>query len=399
MVADGRNCEQFSNNKRNGFDTVPLFLCSYVNKALLTNTTSWHTVALWVLDNVFLECHMNDVKMVEKRFCWHCGRELTDRNSWIPTMGFDRKTPSFYCVGCQNAYYVNLSKTVGLEPAFFYCCVLFNVPFIAEVLPKAEQYSGERGMWGGYIVALRAAGYHKGEKWLGFTDGETDIRKVVKGMDEMREIATKAQAARSAEEKKREDREFWGTGPAKNKYKEDDYYAMNEIWDAMTADRASLSEQSKLAIKNICKLSLERDRCIEEKDFSSAQKLSAIIEKEKEGEQLRKKDEMPQDRARLDDIVLAVERAGLDMLDYDHLVEQLATKMFHTKYGYTRDAADQMLLFIRNCTAFNEGVAETDRLGEDYAIVDNLGEFMPEADSTEKQVYRELQITPLKMGE
>lgn len=342
---------------------------------------------------------MNDGKTAEKRHCWHCGRELSDRNSWIATWGFDRKTPSFYCVGCQNAYYVNLSKIVGLEPAFFYCCVIFNVPFIPEALPMAEQYSGERGMWGGYIVALRAAGYHKGEKWLGFADGETDIRKVVKGMDEMREVTTKAQAAKTAEEKRLEDRAFWGIGPAKNRYKDSDYEAMNEIWDAMTADRASLSEQSKLAIKNICKLSLERDRCIEEKDFGSAQKLSAIIEKEKEGEQLRKKDEMPQDRARLDDIVLAVERAGLDMYDYDHLVEQLATKLFHTPYGYTRDAADQMLLMIRNCTAFNEGVAETDRLPDDYAIVDNLGEFLPEADSTEKQIYQELQITPLKMGE
>ena len=338
---------------------------------------------------------MDEVR--ESRKCWHCGKELTDRNSWMATEGFDPGVPSFYCVGCQNTYNVGLSKIVGPEMALFICCAMFNVPFIGEAVAAAKTYKAERGIWGSYIKVLREAKYHKlSDKWYGFSDGETDVRKAL-GMEDL-DIQTAEDIEKTKARQDLLNKERWGQGPKSKRYREDDYDELNALYDAMTKDRVGMSDQSEISIRNICKWSLERDRCIEEKDFNAAQKLSSMIEKEKESEQLRKKDEMPQDLARLDDIVKAVERAGLDMMDYDHLCQQLGQYMFHSPYGYTRDAADQMLLLIRNCTAWNEGIPEVDRLGEEFAIIDHMGEFAKEQDDEEKQTYRDLQIAPLHMG-
>lgn len=335
-------------------------------------------------------------KPVEKYSCWHCGRELTDRNSWMPTAGFERGKPTYYCVGCQNSYFVVLAKIVGSDLAYFYCCVKFDVPYVPRAIKASYKYRAERGPWGGYITALRAAHYHtQDDRWAGFADGIVEIKKAFTGLKDLR-------AENPEEELERQEKdsawnlETWGKGPKGKAYTEADYEALNKVYDAMSEGRF-VSPQSELAIKSIAKWTLERDKLIAEKDFANAAKLSTMIEKEKESEQLRKKDELPQDRTRLDDIVKAVERAGLHMMNYDELVKELATYMLHTPYGYTRDAADQMLLYMRNATAWNENVPEVDRLEQEFAIIDQLGEFAPKADDRERETYRELGIAPLHM--
>ena len=189
----------------------------------------------------------------------------------------------------------------------------------------------------------------------------------------------------------------WGIGPAKRPYDQNDYDKLDEYYAAFTNGRPNITPQTDLAIKTVCVMQLERQYCLDNGEYSEAKKLGDMIKAEMEGEQLRKKDELPQDRVRLDDIVSACERAGLLEKSYDDLVEILSTKLFHTKYGYTRDAADQMLLYIVNATRFNEGYAELDRLPDDFAMQDALGEFAEEPDELEKQTYKELQIAPLQM--
>lgn len=338
-----------------------------------------------------------DEKTAEKYYCWHCGRELTDRNSWMPTDGYEKGKPTYLCVGCQNSYWVTLARVVGSDLAYFYCCVKFDAPYVPRAIKASYKYKAERGAWGGYITALRAAKYHtRDDKWHGFADGETNIKKAVADLKDLG-----AESPEEEMERKEKDAAWnldtWGKGPKGKAYTEADYDTLNAVYDAMSEGRY-VSAQSDLAIKAIAKWTLERDKLIAEKDFANAQKLSSMIEKEKESEQLRKKDELPQDRTRLDDIVKAVERAGLHMMDYDELVKELATYMFHTPYGYTRDAADQMLLYMRNATAWNENVPEVDRLEEEFAIIDTLGEFAPEMDDREIETYKELGITPLHMG-
>lgn len=331
--------------------------------------------------------------------CWHCHRELTDRNCWMPTDGFDKGAPTFYCTSCQNTFFLDLAKTVGSDLAYFFCCVKFDVPYIPRTIKSSYRFSKEYGPWGGYITALRAARWNKrDDRWAGFKDGQTNIKKAISDLQDLGALSPEEEAERDQNDFA-ENVEFWGTGPkGGKKYTKEDFEALNRVWNAMTEGRSGLSEQSKLAIQTIARWTMERDKLIDSKEFDDAKKIDAMIEKLKESEQLRKKDELPQDRARLDDIVQAVQRAGLPMYSYDELVNVLATKLFHTPYGYARDAADQMLLYIRNCTAFNEGVPEVDRLDNSYTIVDTLGEFAPEADDREIETYKDLGIAPLHMN-
>lgn len=340
-----------------------------------------------------------DEKKVETRNCWHCRRELNEKNSWRPTAGFDRGAPTFYCTSCQNTYYVELAKLVGSDLAYFYCCIKFDVPYMPTILKNSYKYEKDHGPWGAYITALRNAKVHEHNgRWAGFADGSYEIKKAFK---ELSDIGAESQTEylERRERDKEENALFWGVGPGPvgERYIQADYDAMNRVFDAMTEGRSGLSQQSELAIKDIAKWTLERDKLMARKEFDDAKKVDGMIEKLKESEQLRKKDELPQDRARLDDIVKAVERAGLNMMNYDELCRQLSTYMFHSPYGYTRDAADQMLLMIRNATAFNENVPEIDRLPDQYAIVDTLGEFAKEPDEKEKKNYKDLGLVELHM--
>ena len=56
-----------------------------------------------------------------------------------------------------------------------------------------------------------------------------------------------------------------------------------------------------------------------------------------------------------------------------------------------------MLLLIRNATAFNENVPEIDRLPDEFAMADPLGEFAQEQDDAEKAIYKDLGLAPLHM--
>ena len=340
-----------------------------------------------------------DEQRAKRRLCWHCRRELTDKNSWRPTDGFDRGAPTFYCTSCQNQYFLQLAKIVGTDLAYFYCCIKFDVPYFPESIKESYKFRMEFGPWGGYITALRAAKYHEANNhWAGFADGNVDIKKAFTRLAEMgSESSIELLERRDRDQEENEN--FWGVTYGENgeAYTEADYEALNRVWDAMTEGRSGISAQSKMAIQDIARWTLERDKLMAAKEFDDAKKVDAMIEKLKESEQLRKKDELPQDRVRIDDIVKAIERAGLNMMDYDELCRQLGTFMFHTPYGYTRDAADQMLLLIRNATAFNENVPEVDRLPDEFSIVDTMGEFASEPDDVEKSIYKELGLAPLHM--
>lgn len=333
----------------------------------------------------------------KKEHCAWCGKELTDSNSWgrPPVLG-EGKVPC--CYSCQSKQFSYLSTVVGYKLAMFYCCMMFNMPYRPEMLNKAEQYK-KGGKWGSYVTALRADGLHKTrDGFPGFADGITDIRRAFNGEYETLEVdddMLNDEEYRAGHISQLQD---WGHGPKDRPYSQADYDFLDKFYSSLTSDRVNINEQAEMAIKNICILRLEQRKAVEEGDIAKAKQLEDIAIKEMESEQLRKKDEIPQDRVRLDDIYLACERAGLPLHDYDALVEVLATKMFHSPYGYTRDAADQMLLMIRNATAFNEGYAEIDRLPDEFAIQDPLGEFAKEQDATEKQLYRDLHLTPLNMG-
>ena len=338
---------------------------------------------------------MADDEKKKERCAW-CGKELDDANSWVKPAEFgEGKVPC--CYSCQAKRFSYLTTVVGYKLAMFYCCMMFNMPYRPQLLNKAEQYKS-KGKWLSYVTTLRANGLHQTKDGcMGFTDGITDIRSAFGGEFETLEVDDEMLNDEEYKAGHISQLQDWGHGPKDRPYSQADYDFLDRFYSSLTSDRVNINDQAEMAIKNICILRLEQRKAIEDGDIAKAKQLEDIAIKEMESEQLRKKDEIPQDRVRLDDIYLACERAGIPLYDYDQLVGVLAKKMFHKPYGYTRDAADQMLLLIRNATAFNEGYSEIDRLPDEFAVEDPLGEFAQEQDDTEKQLYRDLHLTPLNM--
>lgn len=311
-------------------------------------------------------------------------------NGWVP-----------YCRKCMEKRYKTVSAAVGYKLGLFVSCVMFNLPYCPEYLEEgtaARKKNHDLGVFDCYLNSLTMHGmdYSNG-RHMEFTDGVTDIRKAFGGEMATLEVDDEMLSDEDYKQGHIGQVSDWGYGPPDRPYTQEDYDALDKHYDALTSDRVQVSKQAEIAIRKICVLQLEQQYAIFRGDYGEAKKIEDIIKAEMEGEQLRKKDELPQDRARLDDIVGACERAGLLGKTYDELVEILATKAFHSPYGYTRDAADQMLLFIVNATRQNEDLAELDRLPDEYAIQDPLEEFARDQDKREKKIYDQLGIAPLHM--
>lgn len=331
--------------------------------------------------------------------CAVCGAKLNEKEGWrYPKNLGGGLIP--YCGKCMDRLYKYTATSVGYKLALFMVCSQFSMPYRPELLEKAKELDLEsKRPFTGYLLALKDAG---ADKYRGgyqtFKDGLTDITKAFGGEYATLEVDDEMLSDEEYRQGHIGQVKDWGYGPEDRPYTQDDYDALDKFYEALTENRVNVTKQIEMAIRNICVMKLEQQYSIFKGNFTEAKRLEDIIKAEMEGEQLRKKDELPQDRVRLDDIVLACERAGLLGLSYDELLEKLAKHVFHTKYGYTRDAADQMLLYIVNATRTNEGYAELDRLPDDFAIQDNLGEFAEEPDAVEKQIYKDLHLAPLNMN-
>ena len=332
----------------------------------------------------------------EPRNCCLCGKPIDERNGWKLAERFKRRWVP-YCTNCQDRYYRHLAPVVGYKLAMYICAAAFDVPYLPEFFEEAKEYSEKKGKWGGYNVALKKHEKHRGRE--NFAQGITDIKTAFSGEYETLEVDDDMLSDEEYKAGHLAQVKDWGVGPADRPYTQEDYDALDSFRDAISDNRVNISAQAELAIKNIAIMRLEQRKCLYTGDYGKAKQIEDMIAKEMESEQLRKKDELPQDRVRLDDIALACERAGLLGKSYDELCEILANKALHKTYPYTRDAADQMLLMIRNATAWNEGRMEIDRLPDELAMQDPLGEFAEKPDEAEKQIYKELQLSPLHMGE
>lgn len=329
----------------------------------------------------------------EKFKCGVCGRELTDSNSWpLPEKVSMKRVP--YCLSCQSKMYYWIASVVGYKLAMFMACMMFNMPYLPTLFDVSKEYSKDgKGAWVGYVIAVRKSDKERG-KLRGFEQGLTDIKKAFKSYKTL-EVDDEMLSDEEYKNGKKAQIELWGEGPKDSPFTDEDYETLNKQYIALTEERPNRSYQAELAIQKICRWTLEQEKCITKKEYADAQKLGQLIKNEMESEEFRAKDRKISNMVRLDDIVLAIERVGLNIPDEEELLTMLANHSFHPRYAYTRDAADQMLLQIINASRWNEGNTEIDRLPESFHIADDLDEFAESRDKTEKQLYQDLQLIPM----
>lgn len=326
----------------------------------------------------------------EMQKCCLCGVALRDENAYRLPKELKREGHGPYCLKCQPKVYELRAAQVGIKLAMFLCCLEFNMPYLPEHFEEAAELRRGTKMnpWGSYTAVLAKKGCHRGEM-QSFADGYTDIRRAFDGDTATWQIDDYEPEENMGELRQR----MWGEGPESKPYSVRDYSFLEERYEALTDGKAYLSPQTEMTIKQICEYHLFAKRAMDNSEYENAKRINSMIKELMESEQLRKKDELPQDTVRLDDIVQALERKGIPIMDYEELSRHLANHAMHKSYPYTRDAADQMLLQIRNTTARNEGTAEVASLPPEFRIKDELGEFASEPDEQEKVIYKELELT------
>lgn len=301
----------------------------------------------------------------------------------------------------QQERYDAIARATSDSLALFYCCIEFDRPFDMLAVPK-EPDVGEK--WIAYLDNLRVKklDVRRGER-LGFLDGLTDITKIFgEGLTagEFTKAVGNEKSARNRKIGTEKQRKNWGENSAKNPYTSEDYDELDRIYEALSSDlmaAGGVSVKQEFILRDCAKMTLDRDKMRAIGQYDKAAKLNKMVQDNLSSEGLRKRDAKPIDDLRIDGIVDRLEKAGLLKNGKQCSPDEMFEILFHRrpKYSYTKDAAEQILLYMANTTRVNDGLSELPTLPPDMRLRDDLGEFAEEPDEQEKESYKELGIVKM----
>lgn len=335
-----------------------------------------------------------------KNFCHTCKAELTPENS--------RFEGAMHCIDCESKSFDMLEQQNGAHLALFFNCMKYDVPLFPLLLP--EDFDKQSKKWEAYLEILdKNNKLYKNDRLSTFEDGETMLLRIFGKEFSEKDFARFVRSERERIERligTEKQREFWGERPLwQNLPMTNDIY--NELDRRFEAKKVrykgiTIDEMLVDTLKKLCRLETAQDYLQSIGDASSFDKVQKSINSINEAEQLRKKDEKPVEALRLDSMVLALENAGLmengDLLTYDELVDVLRDKFVKSKkYNYSLDVADQVILDIMNSMRKNADEPTLINLPEEYAAVDEYGEFEPNETEQEKEAKRYAGLTKVQI--
>lgn len=301
----------------------------------------------------------------------------------------------------QQERYDAIARATSDSLALFYCCIEFDRPFDMLAVPK-EPDVGEK--WVAYLdnLRLKKLDTRRGEP-LGFLDGLTDITKIFgEGLSagEFTKAVGNEKSARNRKVGTAQQRKNWGENSAKNPYTSEDYDELDRIYEALSSDlmaAGGVSVKQEFILRDCAKMTLDRDKMRAIGQYDKAAKLNKMVQDNLSSEGLRKRDAKPIDDLRIDGIVDRLEKAGLLKNGKQCSPDEMFEILFHRrpKYSYTKDAAEQILLYMANTMRVNDGLSELPTLPPDMRLRDDLGEFAEEPDEQEKESYKELGIVKM----
>ena len=301
----------------------------------------------------------------------------------------------------QQERYDAIARATSDSLALFYCCIEFDRPFDMLAVPK-EPDVGEK--WVAYLdnLRLKKLDTRRGEP-IGFLDGLTDITKIFgEGLSagEFTKAVGNEKSARNRKVGTAQQRKNWGENSAKNPYTSEDYDELDRIYEALASDlmaAGGVSVKQEFILRDCAKMTLDRDKMRAIGQYDKAAKLNKMVQDNLSSEGLRKRDAKPIDDLRIDGIVDRLEKAGLLKNGKQCSPDEMFEILFHRrpKYSYTKDAAEQILLYMANTTRVNDGLSELPTLPPDMRLRDDLGEFAEEPDEQEKESYKELGIVKM----
>lgn len=262
-----------------------------------------------------------------------------------------------------------LATQVGTEIATYCFCAYFDLKYDPDIEAKG---------WREYETEIRKyANNH-------FRDGITDINNVIEV-----DMTDEEMWERN-----------WGVGDENNPYDEKDYRRLDNLYHTYSArlmKSGGMDAQQEDIIRSCCRMRLISDRCTAKGDKESidiASKLNKMIQDNLSSENLRKKDEKPIEVAKVDGIVEAIRNkfgVGVE-LTYEQAVAICSQWLLSHRYPMTKDAAEQMLLAIINCTRQNNDEPELDELPERYKFSPECCEFAETSNGMELEAFNYLGI-------
>lgn len=354
---------------------------------------------------------MAQKKNVNERFCHSCGQSLNDdncRKATKSTSGY-----SHLCVDCEQQLFDRIAQTQGRYMGLFFTCIALDCPCSPIVLDGADIDTCE-DLWITYINALAEAKQdRKRNKVLGFADGAVTALQELFGRELNHQdfVAYIAKERKAIANKPKEigtesQRERWGELPI---YK--GLAWTNELYDEL--DRLysiresaykgqDLSGQQEATLIKVAKNDAIYDYLMRNGNPQMATTIQKTTSQLLADENMRPKDKKPTEEMRIDALVTALEDAGLmengQLLTYDELVVALRDNFIKSpKYEYSLDVADQMMLDIINSMRQNADSPPIQDLPEEFAPVDEYGEFTPEETEQEKENKRFLGITKVNV--
>lgn len=349
-------------------------------------------------------------KTAKQEFVWRChkcGQILSEDN--CRPCADSQSGLSFMCISCESEMFNRLAKTEGRYIGLFHTCVALDIPVKPIVLDGIDFDSVDEPFMT-YINALSESGQDiKRGKVLGFADGVTSLSNLF-GND----LSHKDFAERIRREKEKiakqvgteEQREKFGVLPI---YK--GLAMSNELYDELDrlySIRESAYKGQDLTSQQMATLIkvAKNDAIYDHLMRTGLAKLATDIQKSTSqllaDENMRPKDKKPVEELRLDALVLALEEAGLmengDLLTYDELIEVMRDRFVKSKkYNQSLDVADQMMLDVINSMRQNADLPPIQDLPEEFAPVDEYGEFESEETEREKENKRFLGITKVNI--
>lgn len=283
----------------------------------------------------------------------------------------------------------------------FFTCLALDCPCSPFVLEDCmDEFNNGDNAWILYINKLAEKKAHtKRGKPLGFADGAVKSLQELFGKDlkhtdfvayidkERKAIANKPKPCGTEEQ-----RERWGTQAiykglpmSQELYDELDMLYENR---AEGLKGTTITPQIEYTLVTVAKNMAIYNHLLRNGLIKPAQDMWKTIDGMLASENLRKKDEKPVEALRIDALVLALEEAGLmengELLTYDELLEVMRDKFVKSKkYEQSLDVADQVILDIINSMRTNADLPTIQDLPEEFAAVDEYGEF--EAEETERE--------------
>lgn len=280
----------------------------------------------------------------------------------------------------QAQQFQRLQGSTGAALALFYCCAVFDVPYLRNEEPED------------WIDYLNIVAERFGAAKVSFSRGEvTDVSLVV-GAASDQDVVWELE---------------WGYGPADSPYSADDYQQLDRIYNAFVS-RANaaggMDAQQEQSFRLAARLRVQMDKLVtrgSSDDLAALGKLNKIYQDTLAAENARKKDAAPSEEVRLDGIVDILRKkygVGVEMTK-DQALEIFSNWMVSHRYPFTKDAAEQMLLAIINTTRKNSDLPELDEIPEYGRFTENNIEFAQSPSAAELSAFQYLGIDPKTSAE